>query len=75
MYDNEIAVLADSLEAASLEAPPRSIDAMKTTFVVEMSSTHPCCPLTKTTVDCATTMYCVPPKPSPGTIRSCNLNV
>jgi len=69
MHDNEIALLADSLESASRDSLPRSIDAMRTTFVVEMASTHPCCPHTKTTVNCA------PPTPRPGTILGCNLNL
>ena len=49
MTDHEITKLADTLEQDSREAFPMSIDAMMTRYVPEMSTTHPCCPLTRTT--------------------------
>ena len=67
MVDDEIVALADALEARGREHGPRAIDAMKTGFTPEMSSTHPCCPLTRTTdAGCPK-----PPGPQPGTIRGC----
>jgi hypothetical protein len=66
MLDDAIVALADALEVAGMEYGPRTIDAMRTEFAPERSSTHPCCPLTKTTVS-----GCPQPTPRPGTIVGC----
>jgi len=50
MVTKDIAILADSLEETNREQLPRSIDAMKTAFVPQAGSIHPCCPQTKTTL-------------------------
>ncbi len=65
MLEDEITALADRIEASDADHGPRAIDAMTVDWAPEMASTHPCCPHTKTTANCA------PPTPRPGTIQNC----
>ncbi len=67
MTDHAITKLADALEQDGQETLPMSIDAMATRWVPEMSTTHPCCPLTRTT-----NANCPPPR-QPTNVQRCPL--